>query len=158
MAVQDEIEGLDEKFSTSLQDEDVQRLLMRKMIELPSFISIPLVQSSESIEIALQTIELDRACAYDSFRGEWKSYVRSKPYKGTLNTINHTMGLWINVTGQSNLTVVGAVPMHTVIHLQKGWNLVGFPSLDSTYTVADLKASVPVERVEAFDASARRIS
>jgi len=120
----------------------------------PSLISIPLVQSSESIEIALQTIELDRAWAYDSFRGEWKSYMRSKPYKGTLNTINHTMGLWINVTGQSNLTVAGAVPTHTVIHLHKGWNLVGFPSLDSTYTVADLKASVPVERVEAFDASA----
>jgi len=34
VAVQDPIEGLDEKFSTSLQDEDGQRLLMRKMIEL----------------------------------------------------------------------------------------------------------------------------
>ncbi|MCJ2563219.1 MAG: tyrosine-type recombinase/integrase [Candidatus Thermoplasmatota archaeon] len=34
MAMQDEIEGLDEKFSTLLQDEDVQKLLMRKMVEL----------------------------------------------------------------------------------------------------------------------------
>ncbi len=34
VAMQDEIEGLDEKFSTLLQDEDVQKLLMRKMVEL----------------------------------------------------------------------------------------------------------------------------
>lgn len=34
VAMQDEIEGLDEKFSTLLQDEEVQKLLMRKMIEL----------------------------------------------------------------------------------------------------------------------------
>ena len=32
--MQDEVERPDEKFSTLLQDEDVQRLLMRKVIEL----------------------------------------------------------------------------------------------------------------------------
>ena len=34
VAIQNETEGLDKKFSTLLQDEVVQRLLMRKMIEL----------------------------------------------------------------------------------------------------------------------------
>lgn len=34
VALQDEIEGLDEKLSALLQDEDVQKLLMKKMIEL----------------------------------------------------------------------------------------------------------------------------
>ncbi len=34
VVMQDEIEGPGEKFSTLLQDEDVQRLLMRRMIEL----------------------------------------------------------------------------------------------------------------------------
>jgi integrase len=34
VAMQDEIEGLDNKFSSLLQDEDVQKLLMRKMVEL----------------------------------------------------------------------------------------------------------------------------
>jgi integrase len=34
VAMQDEIEGLDERFSALLQDEDVQKLLMRKMVEL----------------------------------------------------------------------------------------------------------------------------
>jgi len=32
--MQDEIAGLDEKFSTLLHDEDVQRLLKRRMTEL----------------------------------------------------------------------------------------------------------------------------
>ncbi len=34
VAVQDEMESLDGKLSTILQDEDVQRLLVKKMIEL----------------------------------------------------------------------------------------------------------------------------
>lgn len=34
MALQDEIESLDEKFSTLLQDDDVQKLLLKKMMEL----------------------------------------------------------------------------------------------------------------------------
>ncbi len=34
VAMQDEVESLDRKFSTILQDEEVQKLLMKKMIEL----------------------------------------------------------------------------------------------------------------------------
>jgi len=34
VGMQDEMKSLDEKFSILLQDEDVQKLLMRKMIEL----------------------------------------------------------------------------------------------------------------------------
>ena len=34
VVMQDEVERPDEKFSTLLQDEDVQKLLMRKTIEL----------------------------------------------------------------------------------------------------------------------------
>lgn len=34
VAIQNDIEDLDERFSTLLQDEDVQKLLMRKIVEL----------------------------------------------------------------------------------------------------------------------------
>ena len=61
------------------------------------------------------------------------------------------MGIWVNVTQDSNLTVAGVVPTSTTIDLQAGWNLVGFPSFDDNYTVADLKAAVAVERVEGYD-------
>ena len=61
------------------------------------------------------------------------------------------MGLWVNVTGDCNLTVAGVVPVNTIIQLSRGWNLVGFPSFNATYTVSDLKAEVGATRVEGYD-------
>jgi hypothetical protein len=60
----------------------------------------------------------------------------------------------MNVTSDCNFTIAGAVPAQTMIHLHEGWNLVSFPSFNSSYTVADLKAELPVERVEGFDPNA----
>ena len=77
--------------------------------------------------------------------------MESKPYDGTLEHANHTIGLWVNVTQDSNFTIAGVVPISTAIHLHAGWNLVGFPSFDDNYTVADLKAVIAVGRIEGFD-------
>ena len=38
-----------------------------------------------------------------------------------------------------------------MIHLHEGWNLVGFPSFDSTYSISDLNTEVGSTRVEGFD-------
>ena len=57
----------------------------------------------------------------------------------------------MNVTEASNLTVAGIVPAQTRIELQTGWDLVSFPSFNSSYTVADLKAETGATRVEGFD-------
>jgi hypothetical protein len=117
----------------------------------PNLVSIPLVQSDESIQTLLQTVFYDNAWSYDSINQEWKSFSISKPYGGTLQSANHTMGVWVDVTRDSNFTVAGVVPTSTTINLQAGWNLVGFPSFDNNYAVADLKATVVVERIEGFD-------
>ena len=77
--------------------------------------------------------------------------MRSKPYFGGLKHANHTMGLWVNVTANSNLTVAGVVPSSTAIQLTKGWNLIGFPSFNSSYTVADLKSITGSSRIEGYD-------
>ncbi|MFQ6129046.1 MAG: hypothetical protein ACE5QW_09115, partial [Thermoplasmata archaeon] len=77
-----------------------------------------------------------------------------KPYMGDLPSINHTMGIWINVTKESNLTVAGMVPAQTTIRLYEGWNLVGFPSMNSSYSISDLEASIGATRVEGFDSMA----
>ena len=116
----------------------------------PNLVSTPLVQANESIEGILQTVRYDKAWFYDSHSQEWKSYVKFKSYS-TLGHMNHTMGVWINVTKNSNLTVAGMVPTQTAIHLYKGWNLVGFPSFNPTYSVSDLNAGVGPTRVEGFD-------
>lgn len=116
--------------------------------------SIPLMQSNESLETILQTVSFDKAWSFSSFDSKWKSFARSKPHLGGLRAINESMGFWINVTKDSNLTIAGVVPSETIIYLHLGWNLVGFPSFNGTFTVGDLKASLPVMRVEGFDPSA----
>ncbi len=117
----------------------------------PNLIAILLIQSDESIETVLQTVEYDKAWHYDSSSQEWKWYVKSKTYRRGLWNVNHTMGIWVNITQNSNLTVAGVVPAQTTIHLYEGWNLVSFPSVNTSFTVGNLKASLPVERVEGFD-------
>ncbi len=118
-----------------------------------NLISIPLIQSNESIESVLQTVKYDKAWYYDSSPQEWKWYMKSKGYRRGLWNWNHTMGIWVNVTQDSNLTVAGVVPAQTTVHLYEGWNLVSFPSFSTTYVVADLKAETGATRVEGYDPS-----
>lgn len=115
--------------------------------------SIPLVQSNESVEKVLQTVEFDKVWVYDSPSGKWKWFMTFKPYKGPLQSINESQGFWVNVTNDCNFTVVGVVPTQTVIGLSKGWNLVGYPSFRQDYAVAGLKADVLATRVEGYDNS-----
>ncbi|MEE9115678.1 MAG: NosD domain-containing protein, partial [Thermoplasmata archaeon] len=128
--------------------------ITRPLSKGPNLVSIPIIQSDESLQTVLQTLSYDNAWSYDPINQEWKSFMKSKPYGQGLEYVNHTMGIWVNVTEDSNLTVAGVVPTLTTINLQAGWNLVGFPSFDTNYTVADLKAVVLVERIEGFDAFA----
>jgi parallel beta-helix repeat protein len=123
----------------------------RPLSKGPNLISIPFIQSDESLQTVLQTVSYDNAWSYDPINQEWRSFSISKPYGGTLQSANHTMGIWVDVTQDSNFTVAGVVPTSTTINLQAGWNLVGFPSFDDNYTVADLKAALAVERMEGFE-------
>jgi hypothetical protein len=126
----------------------------RSLLNGQNLVSIPLIQSDRNIETVLQTVKRDKAWTYDSSAQKWKSHTFLKPYKGELDEVNVTGGIWVNVTEQSNLTVAGLMPTITSIHLHAGWNLVSFPSFNATYAVSDLKASVGVERIEGFDALA----
>jgi hypothetical protein len=124
----------------------------RSLVNGPNLVSIPLIQSVENIGTFLQTLKWDKAWTYDSSAQKWMSHMLFKPYKGELEEVNVTMGIWVNVLEQSNLTVAGIVPSSTSIYLYAGWNLVGFPSFNVTYSVSDLKATVGVESIEGFDA------
>ena len=123
----------------------------RSLNKGPNLVSIPLIQSDESIARVLQTVEYDKAWFYDSSSQEWIWHMTFKAYRRGLWTVNHTMGLWVNVTSDCNLTVAGVVPAQTMIYLHKGWNLVGFPSFNATYTVSDLKTEVGATSVEGYD-------
>jgi parallel beta-helix repeat protein len=125
----------------------------RPLSEGPNLVSVPLIQSDDGIETVLQTVNWDKAWTYDSSLNAWMSHMLFKPYRGQLKRVDHKMGLWVNVTNNSNLTVAGLVPSSTDIQLKSGWNLVGFPSFSTTFTVADLKADTGATRVEGYDPS-----
>ncbi|MCK4443816.1 MAG: right-handed parallel beta-helix repeat-containing protein, partial [Thermoplasmata archaeon] len=126
----------------------------RSLSKGPNLVSVPFIQSNHTLQAVLQTVSYDNAWSYDPINQEWKSFMKSKPYGGTLQYVNHTIGIWVNVTQDSNLTVAGVVPTSSTISLHAGWNLVGFPSFGTNYTIADLKVAVAVERIEGFDGSA----
>jgi len=117
----------------------------------PNLVSIPLNPSDTGTGKVFQTVQFDKAWIYDSFTNSWKSFTKLKPYSGQFTTVNPIMGIWINVTEDSNLTVAGVVPKYSVVYLHTGWNLVGFPCFKKDYSVAVVKATVPVERIEGFD-------
>ena len=119
----------------------------------PNLVSTPLIQSDEDIEIVLQTVEYDKVWSYDSPSQEWKWFMKNKEYRRGLWNINHTMGIWVSVTRDSNLTIAGVVPTQTTIHLYEGWNLVSFPSFNASYTGHDLRMDTAAIRVEGHDPS-----
>jgi parallel beta-helix repeat protein len=123
----------------------------RPLSKGPNLISIPLVQSDEATEKVLQTVEFDKAWSFIAVENKWKWFMTFKPYKGDLRTVNNGMGIWVNVTAESNLTVAGVVPSNTQIQLYAGWNLVSFPSFDSDYLVSDLKSEIGAVRTEGID-------
>jgi parallel beta-helix repeat protein len=113
-----------------------------------NLVSVPLAQSDESIETVFQTVAYDKIWRYDSRSQEWTSIIKSKPYPGDLENVNHSVGVWIDVTEESNFTVAGVVPLTTTIHLHTGWNLVGFPSFQILYFARYLRAETNATRVE----------
>jgi hypothetical protein len=88
----------------------------------------------------------------------WKQY--NTGWNAALNdltAVDNIKGVWLFVTtvGDGQICVGGtgySNPATTAILLRAGWNMVGFPSDDTTYTVAMLKAACPtVTMVEQFD-------
>ncbi len=107
-----------------------------------NLISLSLEQSDESLDQALSSIagKWDYIRIYDPLDPEpWKSNCTYKPNQlNDFDTLNHTQGFWINITELNvNLTVRGYEPSSTTIPLYNGWNLVGYPTLNSTKTIAD---------------------
>ena len=141
---------VDQNNDTRCTEDQVAKFI-RPLSRGLNLVSIPLIQSDETAQRVIQTISYDNAWSYDPINQEWKSFSKSKPYAQSLEYLSHTIGIWVNVTQDTNLTIAGVVPTSTTIDLQAGWNLVGFPSFDDDFSVADLKAAVAVEGIEGFD-------
>jgi parallel beta-helix repeat protein len=144
--------AVDVNNKTRCSEEQVGKFT-RSLANGPNLVSIPLILDDSTVDSVLASVPFSEAWFFDSVKKEWRSLITSKPY-GTPNiVIDQMSGFWLNVTGDSNLTVAGLVPLSQSIPLPAGWNLLGAPSFDRTVTVGDLKSLYPIRRVECFDSS-----
>ncbi len=112
-------------------------------------------------------VQWDRAMWYNprTPADPWKQY--NAAWASSLNdltAVNNTMGVWLHVTTANDgvISVGGlayTMPTSTAISLKMGWNLIGFPSDDTTFTVANLISAVTtVTIVERYDGGATYLS
>ncbi len=76
----------------------------------------------------------DRMCAWDSATQRWLKCRKASPASSTLTNLDNTMGFWVHLSsnGGDKLLTMGPAIMPssaTVITLNPGWNLIGYPSL-----------------------------
>ena len=119
-------------------------------------VSFPVVPTDTSVGSVLSSLAGSYAIArsYDasSSSDPWKAYDPNRG--GDLTNLDNTAGFWILIATADTLQLGGAMPSSTTtIRLETGWNLVGFPSANTTYTVQDLQSATGATRVEGFSAA-----
>jgi len=71
--------------------------------------------------------------AWDADLGEWQLYDPTvPPYASDLQTLDQTRGFWINMTAPDDLVISGKPVERAEIPLTPGWNLVGYPSIETS--------------------------
>jgi hypothetical protein len=70
-------------------------------------------------------------------------------------SVDNGHGAWLSVLADDWLTYAGVVPTPSIaIPMYAGWNLVGYPSFSTTYTVADFMMDTGATMVETYDPAA----
>jgi len=89
-----------------------------------NLISIPLELEDMNITNVLSSIEDNYSLVYYN-----ESYYDPNDVEGsTLLNLTHEIAFWIEMINQDTLELQGNYPDLTIIHLEQGWNMIGFPS------------------------------
>ncbi|UCE36445.1 MAG: right-handed parallel beta-helix repeat-containing protein [Thermoplasmata archaeon] len=132
-----------------------------------NLVSIPYIQWDTNLGSVLDSIEdlydsLQLYNATDDF-DHWKHYHVSKPTNlNDLETIDHTVGLWVHITqpGETIFVFNGTQPTENQnITLYPGWNLVGYPSLTShnrTDGLNNINFTTDVDAIWTYDSLVQR--
>jgi hypothetical protein len=70
----------------------------------------------------------DLVYAWNATSGLWMKYDPNVPYGASLTSLDEKMGFWIEMNTAGTLTIGGTAPLASIIALNTGWNLVGFPA------------------------------
>ncbi len=121
------------------------------------FISLSLIPDDTDIEAVLNhptygiNGSYDRVMYYDTSTDQWQSYIPGRAaHFNRLTNIDNTMGIWIRMTGNATLTVIGLEPVNTTITLYPGWNMVGYPSSENSVAGGGLP-TIEVTKIGYFD-------
>lgn len=114
-------------------------------------ISIPEEQTTTDPATVLASISgsYSRVYAYDCTAADWLIYDPADPAASTLTTIDHTLGLWVEMTAEDALETTGTIPASTGIPLCEGWNLIGYP-LDRTLPVGGVLHTIAGKYLRVF--------
>jgi parallel beta-helix repeat protein len=141
----------------------IDRALVNYTILNPGWnlISLPLIQQDQNLQKVLEMIDgyYDAVQWYDPTNpiDPWKHHSVGKPFGNDLYEINETMGFWIHITnpGDTIFLYNGTQPTENqTISLNKGWNLVGYPSLTNcnrTVGLNNLLFGMDVDAIWSYD-------
>jgi len=119
-------------------------------------VSFPLEQANYDPAVVFQTFSYSYVRTYVA--GTPNPWWCHKPgrFGDSLTELSVLQGYWVDVDGPGTMTVAGLVPNNLMMTLKSGWNMIGFPSFNKSYTFADLDAAVggALQLVEIYDASA----
>jgi parallel beta-helix repeat protein len=128
-----------------------------------NLISTSLIPNNTTLPTPLLDLDRDtfwvRAQYYNASDAidQWKQWYFGWPTSlNDLTNIDHKKGAWLYVTalGDGYINVSGTIPTSTTIPLYAGWNLVGYPTLNTTTTVANALWGTGADRVEVCDPTA----
>lgn len=119
-----------------------------------SILNVP----GQSLPNVFGPLSFDRAWVYDGSdpTNKWKASIPGKLISDLdlASNVDRATAYWIDFHEDGLLQIIGDVWVTTNINLKAGWNLVGYPSINTQYTVADLKMETGATEVETSDYSA----
>lgn len=123
----------------------------RGLEEGVNLISVPLILTDLRLDHVFQTADIERVMEYNASKMDWKEYNVMKAHQ-TAWSLNPSLGLWVEVGSDTNLTLAGAVPSLSSVELAPGWNLVSYQSFIDREMSASL-LGIPYEAVEAYEST-----
>ncbi len=122
-----------------------------------NLISIPTNETDWSIESVLSSIDglYSRVQTYDAATDSWLLYERNAPsWLNTLTMLEPQQGYWIDIETEGPVTL----SLHSQendspveMELEKGWNLIGYPTMMENQTVEEVFSGISWDMVQMGD-------
>jgi hypothetical protein len=135
-----DVSGLESDFSNEVNTNDNPSIVILPVNSNWNLISIAGGNEIVSVEDALAPIMTDVISVWTYDNGSWLVYDPENPDFSDLLDVEPGQGMWVNMRGNSQLTIPGESPAYGV-DLFDGWNLVGFSS-PASQNISDAISSI----------------